>query len=54
MREFLTASACREVETVGQEACRAATAPIEAVIDRIADDAQATAQLAGDVGQRPC
>jgi hypothetical protein len=54
MREFLTASASREVEAVGEEACRAATALIETVIDRIADDAQATAQLAGAAGQRPC
>ena len=54
MRELLTASACREVEAVGEEACRTATALIEAVIDRIADDVQATAQLAGSVGQRPC
>ncbi len=54
IRELLTASTCREVEAVGEEACRAATALIEAVVDRIADDAQAAAQLAEAAGQRPC
>jgi len=54
IRELLTASACREVETVGEEACRAATALIEAVINRIADDAGAAAVLAEATGQRPC
>lgn len=54
MRELLTASACREVEAVGEEACRAATALIETVIERIADDARAAAELAGVAGQRPC
>lgn len=54
MREMLTASACREVEAVGTEACRAATALIGTVIDRIADDAHAAAELAGAAGQRPC
>jgi hypothetical protein len=53
MRELLTTSACREVEAVGEEACRAATALIETVIDRIADDAHAAAQFAGAAG-RPC
>jgi len=54
IRELLTASACREVEAVGEEACRAATALIEAVIDRIAGDAHAAAQLAQAAGHRPC
>lgn len=54
IRELLTVSTCREVEGVGEEACRAATALIEAVIDRITDDACATAQLAGATGRRPC
>ena len=54
MRELLTASACREVEAVGEDACRAAIALIVAVIDRIADDASATAKLAGAAGQLPC
>ncbi|HEX6228086.1 MAG TPA: hypothetical protein VFZ41_01330 [Solirubrobacterales bacterium] len=54
IRELLTASACQEVETVGAEACRAATALIGKVIDRIADDAHATAELAGAAGQQPC
>jgi hypothetical protein len=54
IRELLTASACREVEAVGEEACRATIALIAAVIDRIADDVSATADLAGAVGQRPC
>lgn len=47
MRELLTASACREVEVVGEEACRAAITLIEKVIDRIADDARAAADLTG-------
>lgn len=54
MRELLTASACREVEAVGEEACRAATALVAKVIDRIADDVHAAEQLAGAAGQRPC
>jgi hypothetical protein len=53
MRELLTASACREVEAVG-EACRAAIALIQAVVDRIADDARAAADLAGAARHRPC
>ncbi|HXV04936.1 MAG TPA: hypothetical protein VFP23_03420 [Solirubrobacterales bacterium] len=52
IRAFLTTSACREVNAVGQDACRAATELIETVIGRIADDAQAIAQLAGEIG--PC
>ncbi len=54
MRELLTASACGEVEVVGEEACRAATALIEAVVARIADDVSATAELARAGAQRPC
>lgn len=54
IRELLTASACRDVEAVGEEACRAATALIETVIDRIADDACAVAQLGRAAGNRPC
>jgi hypothetical protein len=54
IRELLTASACREVEAVGEEACRAATALIETVIDRITKDARAAAALAGAAGQQPC
>jgi len=54
IRELLTASACRDVEAVGEEACRTATALIETVIDRIADDAHAAAQLARAAGHRPC
>jgi hypothetical protein len=53
IRELLTASACREVEPVGEEACRAAIALIAAVINRVDDDASATAELAGAAGQRP-
>ena len=53
MRELLTASTCREVMAVGEGACRAATALIEAVVDRIADDAHAAAELAAAAGQRP-
>jgi hypothetical protein len=54
IRELLTASACREVEAVGEEACRAASALIQKVIDRIGDEVHATATLSGAVGQRPC
>jgi len=54
IRELLTASAYREVGPVGEEACRAATALLESVIDRIADDADALARLAGTSGQRHC
>jgi hypothetical protein len=54
IRELLTASACREVEAVGEEACRAAITLIEKVVDRIADDARATADLAGTARHQPC
>lgn len=46
IRELLIASASRVVEAIGEEACRAATELVGAVIERIADDAQSTAQLA--------
>ena len=46
IRELLTASASRAVEAIGEEACRAATELVGAVIEQIADDAQSTAQLA--------
>lgn len=49
IRELLTASACHEVEAVGEEACRAAITLLEKVVDRIADDARATADLAGTI-----
>ncbi len=54
IRELLTAGACREVEAVGEEACRAATALMATVVDRIADDASGAARLAEAGGQRPC
>lgn len=54
MRDFLVASTRREVEAVGEDACRAAAALIEAVIARMADDAIATAELAGMAGERLC
>ena len=54
IRELLTASACHQVGVVGEEACRAATELLRAVIERIADDAQATAQLAGADDQPFC
>jgi hypothetical protein len=54
MRELLTASACCEVEAVGEEACRAAITLIEKVVDRIADDARAAADLAGAPHHRTC
>jgi hypothetical protein len=46
IRELLSASAFHEVEAVGEDACRATTDLLRAVIERIADDAQGTAQLA--------
>jgi len=51
IRELLTASACREVEAVGEEARRAAITLIEKVVDRIADDASTAAELAGAAHQ---
>jgi hypothetical protein len=54
IREQLIASACLEVEAVGEEACRAAIALIEKVVDRIADDARAAAELAEAAHHRPC
>ena len=54
MRELLTASAYREVEAVGEEACRAAITLIEKVLDRIADDAHAAADLAEAAHHRIC
>lgn len=54
IRELLTATACREVEAVGEGACRAATALVEAVIERMAAEAHAAAELAAAAGQRPC
>lgn len=54
IRELLTASACREVEAVGEEACKAAITLIEKVVDRIADDARAAADLAGATHFRTC
>lgn len=46
IRELLTASACREAEPVGEEACRAAVAPIEKVVERMAEDARAAEETA--------
>ncbi|HWA53290.1 MAG TPA: hypothetical protein VG816_03870 [Solirubrobacterales bacterium] len=54
IRELLSTSACREVEVVGEEACRATIALVRAVVERIADDVQTTAQLAGPDGQPLC
>ena len=51
LRELLIASACCEVEAVGEEACRAATVLIEKVVNRMADDASAAADLAGAIHQ---
>ena len=51
IRELLSASACHEVEAVGEEACRATTELIRAVIERLAEDAHTTAQLAGADGR---
>jgi hypothetical protein len=54
IREQLITSACHEVEAVGEELCRAAITLIEKVVDRIADDARAAADLAGAAHHRPC
>jgi hypothetical protein len=54
MRELLTASACREVEAVGEGACRAAITLIEKVVDRMAYEAQTAADLAGAAHHRTC
>lgn len=54
IRKLLTASACREVEAVGEEACRAAITLLEKVLGRIADDTRAAADLAGAANRRPC
>ncbi|HEX5984692.1 MAG TPA: hypothetical protein VFY69_10835 [Solirubrobacterales bacterium] len=51
MRELLTASAYREVEAIGEEACRAAITLIAKVVDRMADDARAAGELAGAIHQ---
>ncbi len=54
IRELLSASACHEVEAVGEEACRATIELLRAVIGRVADDALTIAQLAGADGQPSC
>lgn len=54
IRELLVASASQEVEAVGEDACRRATALIEAVVNRIADDTDATTQLTELAARRPC
>lgn len=54
IRELLTASACREVAAVGEEAGRAAITLIEKVVDRMEDDARAAADLAGAANHRLC
>jgi len=54
IRELLSASACHEVEAVGEEACRTTIELLRAVIERIADDARTTARLAGTAGQPLC
>ena len=54
MRELLTSSACSEVAIVGEDACRAATALIERVVEKMADDVNAAVQMAEAAGQRPC
>lgn len=53
MRELLTSAACREVEAVGEEACRAAIALMAKVVDRMAADARTTTELAG-AAHRTC
>ncbi len=54
MRALLTASACREVEALEEEACRAAITLIGKVVNRMAEDARAAADLAEAASQRPC
>ena len=54
IRELLIASACREVEPVGEEGCRSATALLGKVVRRIADDVEAVRQLSMAGEQRPC
>jgi hypothetical protein len=54
VREMLIASACRGVEPVGEEGCRAATKLLRDVIDQIADDVDAARQLSMAAEQRPC
>jgi hypothetical protein len=54
IRELLTASACREVEAVGEEACRAAITLMEKVVGRMADDAHAVANLASVTHHPTC
>jgi hypothetical protein len=54
IRELLIASACREVEPVGEDGCRAATTLLRNVIDRIADDVDVARQLTMAGEQRPC
>ncbi len=54
IRELLAASVCREVTIVGEDACRAATALIQKVVERMADDVSVAAQLAEASGRRAC
>jgi predicted ThiF/HesA family dinucleotide-utilizing enzyme len=54
IRELLTVSACREVEAVGEEVCRAAITLIEKVVGRMADDAHAAANLVSVTPHRTC
>ena len=51
MRELLIASAYHEVGAAGEETCRAAITLIKKVVDRIANDARAAADLAGVIHQ---
>jgi len=50
----LTESVCREVTILGEDACRAAAALIQKVVDRMADDVSVAAQLAEPSSQRAC
>lgn len=51
MRELLTASALHEVAIVGEDGCRAATALIAKVVERMAKDVDAATQMAEAAGQ---
>lgn len=54
VRALLIASTARAVGEVGEDACRTAAALIGAVVERMADDAEAAAKLAEAAGQQPC
>jgi hypothetical protein len=54
IRELLTTSVYREATAVGEDACRAATALIQKVVERMSDDVDVAARLADASSQRAC